>query len=102
MNHAPGELVLGGRLAQARRPRAHTLDGREVVLPSWVEFRREDPLTERAVEQMVLGVANRKYERSLEPVAPLGCAHEARARARQPAVRRSHKVHRRRVAEIRP
>jgi len=70
MGHAPGELVLGGRLVQARRPRARTLDGREVVLPSWAEFRREDPLTERAVEQMMLGVATRKYERSLEPVAP--------------------------------
>jgi len=70
MGHAPGELVLGGRLVQVRRPRARTLDGREVVLPSWAEFRQEDPLTERAVEQMMLGVATRKYERSLEPVAP--------------------------------
>jgi hypothetical protein len=35
MGHASGELVLGGRLVQARRPRARTLDGREVVLPSW-------------------------------------------------------------------
>jgi putative transposase len=70
MGHVPGELVLGGRLVQVRRPRARTLDGHEVVLPSWAEFRREDPLTERAVEQMMLGVATRKYERSLEPVAP--------------------------------
>jgi hypothetical protein len=70
MGHAPGGLVLGGRLVQVRRPRARTLEGREVVLPSWAEFRQEDPLTERAVEQMMLGVATRKYERSLEPVAP--------------------------------
>lgn len=70
MGHVPGELVLGGRLVQVRRPRARTLDGHEVALPSWTEFRREDPLTERAVEQMMLGVATRKYERSLEPVAP--------------------------------
>jgi putative transposase len=70
MGHAPGELVLGGRLVQVSRPRARTLDGREVVLPSWQEFRSRDPLSERAVEQMVLGVATRKYERSLEPVAP--------------------------------
>src|SRR5512138_546044 len=70
MGHAPGELVLGGRLVQVRRPRARTFDGQEVLLPSWTEFRREDPLTERAVEQMMLGVATRKYERSLEPVAP--------------------------------
>jgi putative transposase len=70
MGHAPGELVLGGRLVQVSRPRARTLAGREVVLPSWQEFRARDPLSERAVEQMVLGVATRKYERSLEPVAP--------------------------------
>jgi transposase-like protein len=67
MGHAPGELVLGGRLVQVSRPRARTLDGREVVLPSWQEFRARDPLSERAVEQMVLGVATRKYDRSLEP-----------------------------------
>jgi putative transposase len=73
MGHAPGELVLGGRLVQVRRPRARTLDWQEVTLPSWAEFRREDPLTERAVEQMMLGVATRKYERSLEPVAPGLC-----------------------------
>jgi putative transposase len=70
MGHAPSELVLGGRLVQVSRPRARTLDGREVVLPSWQEFRARDPLSERAVEQMVLGVATRKYDRSLEPVAP--------------------------------
>jgi putative transposase len=68
--HAPGELVLGGRLVQVRRPRARTLDGQEVVLPSWAAFRARDPLTERAVEQMLVGVATRKYARSLEPLAP--------------------------------
>lgn len=70
MGHAPGELVLGGRLVKVRRPRARTLDGQEVTLPSWAAFRARDPLSERAVEQMVLGVATRKYARSLEPVAP--------------------------------
>jgi len=69
MGHAPGELVLGGRLVQVRRPRARTLGGEEVTLPSWAEFRARDPLSERAVEQMLLGVATRKYARSLEPVA---------------------------------
>lgn len=70
MGHAPGELVLGGRLVKVRRPRARTLDGQEVTLPSWAAFRARDPLSERAVEQMVLGVATRKYARSLEPVGP--------------------------------
>jgi putative transposase len=70
MGHVRGELVLGGRLVQVQRPRARTLDGHEVVLPSWAEFRQTDPLTERAVEQMMLGISTRKYGRSLEPVAP--------------------------------
>jgi transposase-like protein len=64
--HARGELVLGGRRVAVQRPRVRTEDGREVTLPSWQEFSQEDPLTARAVEQMVLGVTTRKYQRSLE------------------------------------
>lgn len=66
--HARGELVLGGRRVAVKRPRARTRDGREVVLPSWERAAREDPLHERAVEQMVVGVATRRYDRSLEAV----------------------------------
>lgn len=65
---APGELVMGGRRVQVRRPRARTLDGKEVQLPSWTEFGAEDPLNERAVEQMLVGVTTRRYARSLEPL----------------------------------
>lgn len=65
---APGELVMGGRRVSVKRPRARSVEGREVPLPTWEEFSAADPLEERAVEQMVLGVATRKYARSLEPV----------------------------------
>lgn len=65
---APGELVMGGRRVQVRRPRARTLDGHEVQLPSWTTFGAEDPLQERAVEQMLVGVSTRRYARSLEPL----------------------------------
>ena len=41
---------------------------REVELPSWSAFAAEDPLHERAVEQMLVGVSTRSYARSLEPV----------------------------------
>src|SRR5262249_50700481 len=68
--HVPGELVLGGRRVSLRRPRVRGKDGREVALPSWEAFSKEDPLTRRAVEQMLVGVATRKYDRSLEPVPP--------------------------------
>jgi putative transposase len=60
------ELVLGGRRVSVKRPRARSRDGKEVALPSWERFSAEDPLKARAVEQMVLGVATRKYARSLE------------------------------------
>lgn len=63
----PGELVFGGRRVQVDRPRARTKDG-EVVLPSWAQFVAEDPLGERVLEQMLVGVSTRKYGRSLEPM----------------------------------
>jgi transposase-like protein len=66
---APGELVMGGRRVQVRRPRARTLDGHEIPLPSWAAFAAEDPLHERAVNQMLVGVSTRRYARSLEPLA---------------------------------
>jgi len=37
-------------------------------LPSWAAFGAEDPLHERAVEQMLVGVSTRRYGRSLEPL----------------------------------
>lgn len=66
--HAPAELVLGGRRVHVQRPRARTVAGKEIVLPSWATFAAEDPLHERAVEQMLVGVSTRKDGRSLEPV----------------------------------
>lgn len=62
-----GELVLGGRRVAIRRPRARRVDGGEVRLPAYEAFGREDPLEARSVEQMLVGVATRKYGRSLEP-----------------------------------
>jgi transposase-like protein len=68
MGHSRGELVLGGRRVAVQRPRARTRDGREVQLESWEQFASEDVLEERAMEQMVIGVTTRKYDRSLEGV----------------------------------
>ena len=83
--HAPGDLVLGGRRVRLSRPRAREVGGREVVLPSWRAFTAEDPLGERAYEQMVLGVATRGYGRSLEAV-PEGL--EARGESKSAVSRR--------------
>jgi len=62
-------LVLGGRRVKVPRPRARSLDGHELVLPSWQAWSSRDPLDQRSVEQMVLGVSSRRYARSLEPLA---------------------------------
>jgi putative transposase len=66
--HAPGELVMGGRRVRVRRPRVRGLNRQEVTLPSWTQFAVEDPLHDRAVEQMLVGVSTRRYARSLEPL----------------------------------
>jgi transposase-like protein len=70
MGHAPGELVMGGRKVSAWRPRARTLAGEEVRLPSWEQFSAEDPLTAHVIRQMLLGVTTRGYGRGLEPASP--------------------------------
>jgi putative transposase len=66
---ATGELAMGGRRVQVRRPRART-DERELELPTWKQFSSEDPLNARALEEMVIGVSTRKYRRALEELPP--------------------------------
>ncbi|HXX68051.1 MAG TPA: IS256 family transposase, partial [Polyangiaceae bacterium] len=68
--HTQGELAFGGRRIGVSRPRVQDRDGRDVPLPTWQHFASADPLTPRAVEQMVLGVSTRNYERLLEPTPP--------------------------------
>lgn len=67
---APSELVMGGRKVILPRPRVRSVDGRELTLPSVDRFAKTDPLTERVVEQVLLGVSTRRYDRSLESLPP--------------------------------
>lgn len=60
-----GKLVMGGQRVSVRRPRVRQ-DGREVVLPAWSQFADRDPLNERTIEQIALGVSTRGYRRSVE------------------------------------
>ena len=66
--HVASSLVLGGRRVAVNRPRVRSAEGYELKLPSWQEWSARDPLQQRAVEQMVLGVSTRRYARSLEPL----------------------------------
>lgn len=68
--HVDGELAVGGRRVRVRRPRVRSVEGAEIPLDTWEQFASADPLTPRAVEQMVLGVSTRKYARSIEPAPP--------------------------------
>lgn len=63
-----GELAVGGRRVSVARPRVRSIDGHEVKLRTWEELSKDDPLQRRAVEQMVIGVSTRKYDRSLERI----------------------------------
>lgn len=62
-----GQVVLGGRKVSLLRPRARR-GGEEVELPSYQRLQQEDPLNDRALEQMLIGVSTRNYRRSLEPL----------------------------------
>ena len=64
--HVASSLVLGGRRVGMSRPRVRSMEGQELKLPSWQEWSTRDPLHQRAVEQMVLGISARRYARSLE------------------------------------
>lgn len=61
-------LTLGGRRVGIQRPRVRSLEDQELTLPSWRTWSARDPLSQRAMEQMVLGVSTRRYARSLEPL----------------------------------
>ena len=63
--HAEGRLVMGGQRVMVCKPRVRQ-EGREVLLPSWQQFADEDPLDERTMAQMILGVSTRGYQRSME------------------------------------
>ncbi len=62
----PSSLTLGGRRVEVERPRVRSREGHELTLPSWRAWSARDPLEQRTLEQMVLGVSTRRYPRSLE------------------------------------
>lgn len=64
------ELGFGGRRISVERPRVRERSGGEAQLVSVEAFRRQDPLPERVVNQILLGVSARGYARSLEGAPP--------------------------------
>ncbi len=66
--HDEGRLVFGGRKIRVKKPRIRSIEGEEIELGTWRRMADEDPLRDRVVEQILLGVSQRGYERSLEPL----------------------------------
>ena len=90
--HVASSLVLGGRRVAVSRPRARSLDGHELKLPSWQEWSARDPLEQRAMEQMVLGVSTRRYARSLEPLPHSGHGTRYQQERGKRAIRVRHRA----------
>jgi putative transposase len=64
-------VCFGGRNVSLPHPRVRSRGkgaGGEVTLPSIDALRDGDPMSDRVVEQIALGVSTRGYKRSLEPV----------------------------------
>lgn len=82
--HDEGTLVFGGRKVRIQKPRVRSVNGEELELPTWQAMRNEDPLQQRVLEQILVGVSTRGYERSLEPVAgeaePVGVSRSSVSR----------------------
>ncbi len=81
-----GELSFGGRRIQVSRPRVRSKSGDAASLPHFEAFREEDPLPERVLNQILVGVSTRNYESSLDkPAAKLksrGTSKSAASRRR--------------------
>ena len=64
-----GEVTLGGRRVQVKRPRAWTADGEsELPLGTYEHFADRDQLEDVVLERMLAGVSTRRYRRAQEPV----------------------------------
>jgi len=61
--HVEGSLVLGGRRVKVQRPRARSIGGQELSLPSWQGWSARVPLDERALDQ-------NSWARASESAAP--------------------------------
>ena len=67
--HEHGEVTLGGRRVQVKRPRVRTADGEsELPLQTYGHFADRDPLEGVVLERMLAGVSTRQYGRAQEPV----------------------------------
>ena len=66
----PSEITLGGRRIAMRRPRARSLEGEELALPSFQFAAGRDPLDRHTLAAVAAGIATRRYASTLDPLPP--------------------------------
>jgi transposase-like protein len=64
--HTTSRVTLGGRRIEIRRPRARSVRGAEVSLPSFAWAANRDPLDSHTLDAIAVGVSTRRYARSLD------------------------------------
>jgi putative transposase len=63
------EVTLGGRRMPITRPRARSVEGSELELPSFAFAASRDALDRHTMDAVACGVSNRKYARNLDALA---------------------------------
>ena len=66
--HTQSWLTLGGRRVAMRRPRARSVPGEELLLPSFGWAEKRDPLNEATLATIAAGVSTRRYPGTLDPL----------------------------------
>ena len=62
------EVTLGGRRIPIARPRARSIEGEELELPTFAFASNRDPMDRHTLNAVACGISNRKYARSLDPL----------------------------------
>ena len=63
------EVTLGGRRIPIARPRARTIEGQELELPTFAFASSRDPMDRHTLNAVACGISSRKYARSLDRLA---------------------------------
>jgi transposase-like protein len=66
--HEDGSMTLGGRRVPVSRPRARSVDGKELPIATYEYFADRDPLQRAVMDRMLAGVSTRKFARVGEPI----------------------------------
>jgi putative transposase len=66
--HEAGSMTLGGRRVPVSRPRARSVDDKELRVATYEYFADRDPLQRAVMDRMLAGVSTRKFALVGEPV----------------------------------